>query len=170
MVVERELQAVASGVEFRLEPNRSSSRRGLIAFFLVLSSWSLAVAAASAAQGNVFAPFFALFELTAVALCLALVFRGMSRQETVRVGRDGVVVAGTGHAGEVRFDTYWVRLWRESDANGAGRRRLLLASHGRTVEVGSFLADDERQQLERQLRRAIDAQRGSGPSRTDKAG
>ncbi|MEN6540583.1 MAG: DUF2244 domain-containing protein [Mizugakiibacter sp.] len=35
---------------------------------------------------------------------------------------------------------------------GRGRQRLLLASHGRELEVGAFLADAERAELSRRLR------------------
>jgi uncharacterized membrane protein len=42
-----------------------------------------------------------------------------------------------------------VRVLLES---GEGRYRLLLSSHGRKLEVGAFLTDEERNELFRKLR------------------
>jgi uncharacterized membrane protein len=36
-------------------------------------------------------------------------------------------------------------------APGHGHHRLLLASHGRELEIGAFLADEERAELSRKL-------------------
>jgi hypothetical protein len=36
--------------------------------------------------------------------------------------------------------------------SGEGRYRLLLSSHGRKLEVGAFLADEERAELFRKLK------------------
>jgi uncharacterized membrane protein len=49
----------------------------------------------------------------------------------------------------MRFEPYWVRVLLES---GEGRYRLLLSSHGRKLEVGAFLTDEERTELFRKLK------------------
>ena len=52
--------------------------------------------------------------------------------------------------GRVRtqFQPGWVRV---SLRPGWGHRRLLLAAHGRELEIGAFLADEERAEVSREL-------------------
>ncbi len=47
------------------------------------------------------------------------------------------------------FQSYWVRVlgWKP----GNGRQRLLLSSHGREMEIGAFLAEQERVELSKKL-------------------
>jgi uncharacterized membrane protein len=151
--------------EFRLRPNRSISAAGLVVFFLVLASASVVVATVSAQQGNVFAPYFAALELALVWLLLRYVWRHQDqRQERIALTREMLTVACLPPGDEVRFHPYWVRLQRKPADAGTARRRLLLVSHGRAVEVGAFLGDDERGQLEHLLRSALDALRSSPDS------
>ena len=51
-----------------------------------------------------------------------------------------------------RFQSAWVRVLL---APGGNRRRLLLASHGRELEIGAFLADEERAELWHKLRQLL---------------
>jgi uncharacterized membrane protein len=60
---------------------------------------------------------------------------------------------------EVRFHPLWVRVGYAPAQEGSARRRLLLVSHGRSLEVGAFLGDDERERLRRGLHSALDALR-----------
>ncbi len=85
--------AAGARIEFRLRANRSVSAAGLLAFFAVLAGWSIAVAAFSAGQGNVFAPFFAAAELSVVAVCLRLVWRQLGRVEWIALAPEAVRVA-----------------------------------------------------------------------------
>jgi uncharacterized membrane protein len=149
--------------EFRLRPNRSITAAGLAVFFLVLASASVVVATVSAVQGNLYAPYFAAVELTLVWLLLRYVWRTQDqRQERIALTRDALTVAWQPPGDEVRFHPHWVRLHSAPVEGGIARRRLLLVSHGRAVEVGAFLGDDERGQLERLLHSALQALRG-GP-------
>lgn len=141
--------------EFRLRPNRSLSRRGVFGFLAILATTMLAVALLSALQGNVYAPGFALLYLAVVCICFGGVQRRLRREETIALGSGEVTVTrrsarGVQLAG--RFHPYWVRL--EFDA-----ARLLLGSHGQRVEIGAFLAEDERAELARRLDGALAALR-----------
>jgi uncharacterized membrane protein len=51
------------------------------------------------------------------------------------------------------FPSYWLRVTLEEDQNGPGQ--LILSSHGRHLQVGSFLAPDERAELARELSAAL---------------
>ena len=145
--------AAGARTEFRLRANRSVSASGLLAFFAVLAGWSIAVAAFSAGQGNVFAPFFAAAELSVVAVCLGIVWRQLGRIERIAFTPEAVQVAG-GNGATAEFDPHWVRVERWPGGR-AGRARLVLTSHGRAVEVGAFLADAECVALEAQLKQAL---------------
>jgi uncharacterized membrane protein len=155
--------------EFRLRPDRSITAAGLAVFFLVLASASVVVAGFSAWQGNLFAPAFAALELTLVWLVLRHVWRRQDRlQERIALTREALTVARQPPGDEVSFHPYWVRIERDPGGGATARRRLLLTSHGRSVEVGAFLGDDERGQLERLLAGALGALRdgtGSGTER-----
>ena len=48
-----------------------------------------------------------------------------------------------------RFQSYWVRV-RLAPGNGHGR--LLLGSHGRELEIGAFLAEEERAEVAGKLK------------------
>jgi uncharacterized membrane protein len=54
-----------------------------------------------------------------------------------------------------RFQRAWLALdWKKSEFNGHPSR-LALRSHGKEVEVGSFLAEPEREKLVRELRQIL---------------
>lgn len=150
------LDPVRAGADFvvRLKPNRSSSARGVAAFFAALAGTALAVALFSAAQGNVYAPLFALLYMGLVGAGLRRAWRKLDRQELIAVSGQAVTVRcdppGTGVA--ARFHPYWVRLQRVAGRTANEHERLVLTSHGRKVEIGAFLADEERLELERRLR------------------
>lgn len=134
---------------FWVRPNRSLSRRGMVTLWGVLAGSSMLVALVSGMVGNAYAALFALAESGALALALATVWKAGARAERIRCGEDALEV----HAfpsGQQRacFQPYWVRLgWRP----GNGHRRLVLASHGREIEIGAFLGDEEREQLQQRL-------------------
>ena len=154
--------------ELRLRPERSITAAGLAVFFLVLVATSVVVAGFSAWQGNLFAPAFAAVELVLVWVVLRFVWRRQGEHhERIALTRDALTVARQPAGDEVRFHPYWVRVQRAPAGDRTGRRALLLSSHGRTVEVGAFLGDDERGQLERLLAGALDALRDGRDSGTE---
>jgi uncharacterized membrane protein len=157
-MIEQRASPSGAGVEFRLRPNRSVSARGLAAFIAALVLTSILVAVQSAWQGNVFAPWFALLEAPVVALCLWLAWRKLGREQRIAVTPQGVVVRDG--AGPVRFDPYWVRVEHREGRTGRARERLVLTSHGKAVEIGAFLGDEERAELEAQLKSALAEVRG----------
>jgi uncharacterized membrane protein len=152
MIVQRSDPVPPFACEFLLRPNRSLSARGLAVCFAGLATVGIAVAVASAGQGNRFAPAFAVAELLLVGVCLRLASRRLDRQERIVLAGDGVVVER--EPGAARFDPYWVRVERRPGER-PGDERLVLASHGRAVEIGAFLGADERGALERDLRQAL---------------
>lgn len=132
-----------------LRPNRVLSRRGLRRLILVLAALALITAGLGAWQGDVFAPLFALIEASAVAIALSVAWRTGDRSERITLDDTSLEVQTLPGRRCTRFQPYWVRVLLES---GEGRNRLLLSSHGRKLEVGAFLADEERAVLFRKLK------------------
>jgi len=134
-------------------PHRSLSRAGL---WLFLTAQGVAVggfALLAAWRGNVFAPVFAALELGVVAWCLIRVWRmSAAAGEIIVLRPDRLEITRTGDDGPaVQFHPYWARLslqpgeWRNAPS------RLLVRSHGREVEIGAFLNDEERANLAARL-------------------
>ena len=134
---------------FWIRPNRSLSRRGMMALWGVLAGSSMLVALISGVAGNAYAALFALVESGALALALAAVWKAGARAERIRCAEDALEVhAFPSGEQRARFQPYWVRLgWKP----GNGHRRLMLGSHGREIEIGAFLGDGEREQLHQRL-------------------
>jgi uncharacterized membrane protein len=98
-------------------------------------------------------------ELSLLAFCLRLVWRGLNRAERIVFGEGSVDVERDRDGLVARFDPYWVRVESEPGASPTDRRRLLLTSHGRSIEVGAFLNEEERSRLEQRLKELIAARR-----------
>ncbi|WP_243042905.1 DUF2244 domain-containing protein [Dyella sedimenti] len=131
-----------------LKPNRSLSRRDLRRLIGVLAALALTTAVLGAWQGNVFAPLFALVESSAVAFALGVAWRAGDRSERITLDESSLEVQSLPGRRSARFQTYWVRVRL---VPGKGRDRLLLTSHGRELEIGAFLGEEERAELSRKL-------------------
>lgn len=92
-------------------------------------------------------------------------FRAGHAHERVRLGRSGLEVRridARGREREVwRVQPNWLRISVADEPDSQGR--LTLASHGREIEIGGFLTPEERHDLARALRHAVDAWRTAPP-------
>lgn len=148
MIVLRPATAGLPCVTMWLKPNRALSRRGLRRLIVVLVSLVLMTAVLGAWQGNVFAPLFALIESAAVAIAFSVAWRAGDRSERITLDATSLEVRSLPGRRRTRFQTYWVRARLEA---GDRRHRLLLSSHGGALEIGAFLADQERIALSKKL-------------------
>jgi uncharacterized membrane protein len=114
---------------------------------------SLLVTGYAATQGNIVAPLFGLVNFAAVAFAFRAVWlRGEDRDEFYVVGDELVIEqARAGRCWRERVNAWWTRVVVEADPRPNWPPRVLLRSHGREVEVGSFLAADARQDLASRL-------------------
>lgn len=110
---------------------------------------TLATAAIGWHQGNVFAPLFALLEAAVVAWALGIAWHAGGRGERITLDRRSLEVEVLPGHRRTSFQSGWVRVLMSSAGN---RQRLLLASHGRALEIGAFLGEEERKELWRKLR------------------
>jgi len=140
----------------RLTPHRSLSQRG----FLLLM---IAVGAVSFVAGLVFylagawpvVGFFGL-DVGLVYIAFRINYRRARTYETLRLSRDDFVVEHVTHRGEKRtwrFQPYWLQVLIDEPADREGR--LVLRSHGQSLEIGGFLPPAERSDLARALRTAL---------------
>lgn len=165
-------------VRLVLRPPRALSGRQMGVLFAWMSGAMWVVALLSAMQGNVFAPLFALLDSLVVAASLRWLWRLGERREQIDVDQGAVSVRRLQarrqqvrrRAGATAIDVppvfeahpYWVRL----SVGEAGREpHVMLDSRGKRVEVGGFLAPDERKVLAGRLHDALLAASGrAGPS------
>lgn len=148
MIVFKPQPAGSQHMTMVLQPNRALSHRSLRRLAWGLAAVTLATALIGAQQGNVFAPLFALVEAAAVAWGLGIAWHAGNRGERITVGSDSLEVETWPDRRLTRFQSGWVRILL---ARAGNRDRLLLASHGRELEIGAFLADEERAELRRKL-------------------
>lgn len=116
---------------------------------MLLVALALTTAVLGAWQGNVFAPLFALVESSAVAVALCVAWRAGDRSERITLDDTSLEVQSLPSRRRTCFQPYWVRA--RLDEGDGGRRRLLLSSHGNELEIGAFLAEQERVELLRKL-------------------
>ncbi|WP_064504845.1 DUF2244 domain-containing protein [Frateuria defendens] len=150
MIVLRPADSALPRTTLWLRPNRVLSRRGLRRLIGVLAALALTTAGLGAWQGNVFAPLFALAESFAVAFALGAAWRAGDRSERITLDAASLEVQARPGRRDTRFEPYWVRVLLEPGDNGRGR--LLLRSHGRELEIGAFLGDEERGELSGRLK------------------
>lgn len=101
------------------------------------------------------APFFGL-DLALLYFAFRLSSRRARQSETVRLTQEALDVERVGTRGERRrwrFEPFWLRVVCEESANG--QNRLLLASHGKFLPLGSFLSPQERRRFAAALNAAL---------------
>ena len=140
-----------------IRPNRSLTRRQLQLAFLGIAVVCLGIASAFAVIGLWPILPFAGFEVIVVGVGLYLSAAGGQATEVVSVGGETVAV----EKGRRQVSRRWEmqRAWAQVRLLPPKIRwypsRLVLRSHGKALELGGFLNEQERQQLAGQLRRAI---------------
>ena len=142
-----------------VRPNASLTPGGAALFFACVSIVSLGIAIRFTLLGLWVILPFALLELALLGACILYILRRNDRMEAIDVDRHQLILIQTEQGRERRqqFQRYWVQIIRERGTHAWYPSRLLLRSHGKSVEIASFLDEEERQQLEQNLRMAIAA-------------
>jgi uncharacterized membrane protein len=135
------------------KPNRSASLAMLVGAVVLQACSCAAVAMYAYSLGNTLAPLFAIIVVASVVFAFVRVWRALDASDEICFDDDKVVVVRRRHLGVERFEfhPYWATLREVKD--GADVKHLLIGSHGRAVEVGGFLSDEQRAQLAMQLRK-----------------
>lgn len=138
---------------FELRPNCSLTPRAATLFFLGIVAVSLGVAGSFAAAGYWPILPFAGLELLALGLALRWSMRHGRTREYICVDERRVRIrkAGVNRLREYEFARPWTRVELRRPASPNWPSRLLLSSMGRSVEIGAFLTEDERDGLKQRL-------------------
>ena len=101
-------------------------------------------------------------DVALVYLAFRLSYRSARQTETVRLTDSALDVERVGIRGDQRrwrFEPFWLKVvFEERDE---GQNRLLLASHGKSLALGTFLSSPERRSLALGLSAALEAWRRS---------
>jgi uncharacterized membrane protein len=148
-----------SGQSFRfvLAPNRSISWRELVLFYIFTCIVALAIGLFFTLQGLWLVLPFSGLEMLALGVGLYVTSRKVYRREVITLDPDRIrVEKGVLQVDESwEFKTSWVNISDHRDDTRDGRRRLVIRSSGSGVEVGSFLANSEKDELAFQLKDCI---------------
>ena len=139
-----------------LLPYRSLPPRGFHVLMLLLGLISLAAGIGFVLIGAwPICGFFGL-DVALVYVAFRLSYRSARQRETLRLAEDQFTVERVGIHGDRRcwcFQPFWLRVvleYRDDESN-----RLLLASHGRALPIGEFLAPAVRREVADSLRAAL---------------
>lgn len=145
---------------FVIQPNPPIPWRTLLRIFGAMAAFVMLVALVCALAGLPLVLPFAGLEVLVLGAGLYLsAVRGTTR-EVVSIG-DGEISYQAGRHGPVCSDSFrrpWVHVVLERSGDGWYPSRLLLRSHGRQVEVGRFLDEQERLDLAQRLRGALNGE------------
>ena len=154
-----EINCKNSGREYRfiLAPNRSISWSELLLFYFFTCIVALAIGLFFTLQGLWLVLPFSGLEMLALGLALYVTSRKVYRREVITLDSDRIrVEKGAQQVDQSwEFRTPWVSISDDSGNQRSGRRRLVIGACGNCVEVGSFLANWEKEELAFQLKDCI---------------
>jgi uncharacterized membrane protein len=139
-----------------LKPHRSLPPRGFAVFMFVLAGLSFAVSLVFVLNGAwPVMPFFGV-DVLLVFIAFRISYHRAKLREELRLTEESLTVERVGVKGERtrwQFQPSWLRLtFEEKDEH---TNRLTLASHGRSLVVGSFLGPAERRGVALGLKDAL---------------
>ena len=141
---------------FDLTPHVSLSPRGARVFFAAVCVPTIGIAGAATVLG--FWPILPFAGAEMLLLGWAL-YSNMQRRhvhESIDVSETQVVVEySRGETKRFVFPRHWAQVKIRRPKSPLQRGQLVIESHGRSIEVGQFLSEEERQRLAAELRRLI---------------
>src|SRR5512144_658281 len=142
---------------FILRPNRSLSWRGSLLFYFSLLIISSAIAIGLTLLGFWLVLPFAGLEMLALGIGLYVVACRCYECEVISINDDSICIErGRDYPREQwTLGRMWARVVLERCPSAWYPSRLLIRSHGRSVEVGRFLDEPERRRLADELTRSL---------------
>ncbi len=131
--------------------------RDVVRFYAGIAIVSMGIAIAFAMQGAWLILPFAGLEMLALGIALYVVARRAASWQEIAIESDEIRVVdhSVKKVKKLSFQRAWVRVLLEEAAITGHPSRLLLGSHGRHVEIGHCLNEEEKRHLVVQLRRAV---------------
>ena len=138
-------------------PNRAMPWQHIMVSYFAISAVTLAIAINFYIQGLTFILPFAGLELVALGIVLYISAWRSNIKEVVNIGEEKIRIEIGRDVPEkiYELDTAWANVVLERSWNNWYPSRLLLRSHGRQLEIGKFLNEQERQCLAIELNKAI---------------
>ena len=142
---------------FILRPNRSLSWRGSLLFYFSLVIISSGIAIGLTLLGFWLVLPFTGLEMLALGIGLYVVACRCYECEVISINGDSIrIERGRDYPREQwTLGRMWARVVLERCPRAWYPSRLLIRSHGRSVEVGRFLDEEERQRLADELTRSL---------------
>jgi uncharacterized membrane protein len=142
---------------FVVQPNRSMSWRAQLLAFGLIAGMTMGVGTLCFVIGLPLVLPFSGIEVLALAAALYVTARRGGIKQVITITEDAVAVETGRAAPESRaeFQRNWVRVVLQGSGDNWYPSRLLIRSHGREVEVGGFLNEQERRGLAAQLQAAM---------------
>jgi uncharacterized membrane protein len=152
-----------------LAPNCALSLRAAALFFGTTAFATLSIAGLFVAQGYWPVLPFAGLELAILGWALATSLRRRHWRERILVSEDEIAVetAVRGELTRVVFSRHWARIKLRAPFYALHPSRLVLESHGRAVEIGGFLNEEERRRLALRLKKIVGGTNESPPLGAD---
>ena len=150
---------MASVVDYKIvaRPNCSLTPSGRLIVVAALAVFSLSVAFGFALAGAWMVFPFAGLELLALAGAFYYTNCHAKDYESIAVEGDLLVIEQQHYkkSNRVVFNRYWVQVLLQK--NAGDEPRLWLRSHGKQIEVGRYLSEEQRMALAQQLKRRTGA-------------
>lgn len=140
-----------------LRPNRSWSWRSNVVLLAGLTALSLTIATAFALQGAWLILPMTLLELCVVAGCIWYCVQQAYRQEVLTFS-DAELILETGHREveqKYQFERFMTRFNITRPAHRGHRKKVSVRSRDIEIEIGEFLADEEKDELVSTLRAMV---------------
>jgi uncharacterized membrane protein len=138
-------------------PNRAMPWQHIMMIYLLVSGVTISIAFSFFTQGLTLILPFAGLELLALGVVLYISAWRSNIKEVVNVNEEKIrIEIGRNVPEEIyELDKAWANIVLERSWNNWYPSRLLLRSHGRQLEIGKFLNEQERQCLAIELNKAI---------------
>ena len=138
-------------------PNRAMPWQHIMVIYLLVSGVTISIAFSFFTQGLTLILPFAGLELLALGVVLYISACRSNIKEVVNVTEEKIRIEIGRNVPEkiYELDKAWANIVLERSWNNWYPSRLLLRSHGRQLEIGKFLNEQERQHLAIELNKAI---------------
>ena len=131
-----------------LYPHRSLSPKGFLMLMLCIIFVSFSIGAFFVLKGAW--PVFGFFGLDVLLVYIAFKvnYHNAKRYEKIRLWENSLIIkkkSDNGKSNTWKFNPYWVRL--EMKKSQSRSSDLNLSSHGKTISIGSFLSNQEKEEV-----------------------
>lgn len=163
-MVVRSIKPDTGDIDFEVLPNGSLSWGVMKAIFGLMLGFSAVVTAYFCWKGAWLVLPFTGLEMLVLAAGMYLSACWSSTREVITVQANSVIVRRGRRrvSEECRFQRHWAQVLLLRDPAGWYPSRLLIRSHGRSLQVGAALVEGEREQLAQELAQVVAGWSDSG--------